>query len=240
LALSESQPTTAPVPANEIRLTAAEQKAQRLSSRLEELAGIANTASGGAQTRRSAPPRSNISVQLNDLSVNSDPFLEDFRVAPVAREAQETADGPDTIPRYRGKLVGGRTEPPSNPQPNKPLSRRALEAMREMMKRSTSPLGGLSLLKSERKETSDTQAPADDETPKPMQVLIRGKLFNFEKGMLTDREYKPEMQKWNVWTLERGSEEYKKVLGDEPRLKEFFDRAPILIVWRDRIYKVLK
>jgi hypothetical protein len=92
---------------------------------------------------------------------------------------------------------------------------------------------------SERKTKPDKREASDDETPKPMLVMIRGKVFDFEKGMLTDREYKPEMQKWNVWTLRRGSEEYKQVLADEPLLKEFFDQAPILIVWGDRIYKVV-
>jgi hypothetical protein len=235
LVLSESQPTVAPVPANEGRLTSAEQKAQRLSGQLEELAGVANTASGGAQTRRSAPPRSKILVQLNDLSGNSETVLEEFRGAPEARAAQETADSPDVFPRYRGRLV------PSKPQPTKtPLTQQALESMRKMIRRISPSVKSGFNSDSDRKDIPDTQGAPDDETPKPMQVMIRGKIFDFKRGMLIDREYKPEMQKWNVWTLERGSEEYKKVLGDEPLLKEFFDQAPILIVWRDRIYKVLK
>jgi hypothetical protein len=240
LVLSESQPTVAPVPANEGRLTAAEQKAQRLSGQLGEMVGVANTASGGAQTRRSAPPRSNISVQLNDLSVNSESIFEEFKEAPEARAAQETADGPNIIPRYQPDLIRSRSEPPSKSQPNKSLSQQAVESMRKMIRRISPSVKSGFDSDTDRKEIPDTQGAPDDETPKPMQVLIRGKIFNFEKGMLTDREYKPEMQKWNVWTLKRGSEEYKKVLGDEPRLKEFFDRAPILIVWGDRIYKVLK
>ena len=40
------------------------------------------------------------------------------------------------------------------------------------------------------------------------------------------------MQKWRLWTLKRGSEQYKQVLADEPQLKEFFDHGPILIVWK--------
>ena len=58
--------------------------------------------------------------------------------------------------------------------------------------------------------------------------------------MWIDREYDFEKQKWNVWTLPRDSEAYKKVLADEPLLKEFFDHGPILIVWKNRVYKVLK
>ena len=58
--------------------------------------------------------------------------------------------------------------------------------------------------------------------------------------MWVDREYDFEKQKWNLWTLRGGSEEYKQVLADEPLLKEFFDHGPILIVWKNRVYKVLK
>jgi hypothetical protein len=82
--------------------------------------------------------------------------------------------------------------------------------------------------------------PSEDESPKPMMIPIRDKVFRFEKGTLIDREYNSDMQKWRVWTLKRGSEAYKQVLASEPQLKEFFDRGPILIVWKNRIYKVLK
>jgi len=70
---------------------------------------------------------------------------------------------------------------------------------------------------------------------------MRGKVFVLDKGTWIDQEYKPEMQEWRVWPLTRDSEEYKRVLRDEPALKEFFDKGPILIVWKNRtIYKVLK
>jgi hypothetical protein len=92
--------------------------------------------------------------------------------------------------------------------------------------------------KSESERKADAEA-SENESPKPMLIPIRDKVFRFERGMLIDREYNPEMQKWRVWTLESGSEAYKQVLANEPLLKEFFDRGPILIVWKNRIYKVL-
>ena len=86
----------------------------------------------------------------------------------------------------------------------------------------------------------DTQESQDDESSRSMIWRVRGKVFRFERDTWVDQEYKPEMQKWRCFSLKRGSEEYKRALADEPLLKEFFDRAPILIVWKDEIYKVLK
>jgi hypothetical protein len=85
----------------------------------------------------------------------------------------------------------------------------------------------------------DDAEASENESPKPMLIPIRDKVFRFEKGTLIDQQYNPGMQKWRVWTLKRGSEAYKQVLANEPLLKEFFDRGPILIVWKNRIYKVL-
>jgi len=93
---------------------------------------------------------------------------------------------------------------------------------------------------SEQKETPDTQEASNEESSKLMIWRIRGKVFRFEKDTWVDQEYKPEMQEWRRWTLTRGSDQYKRVLADEPLLKIFFDHGPILIVWKNRIYKVLK
>ncbi|MGH9754693.1 MAG: hypothetical protein ACREA2_18095, partial [Blastocatellia bacterium] len=79
---------------------------------------------------------------------------------------------------------------------------------------------------------------SEDKSPRGVLNPINNKLFRFEKDMLIDVEYKPERDEWNVWTLERGSEFYKQVLAKEPQLKDFFDHGPILIVWKDRIYKL--
>lgn len=79
--------------------------------------------------------------------------------------------------------------------------------------------------------------PLDDESFKPMTVRIRDKVFRFEGNMWIDQAYKPEMQ-WRVSTLKRGSKQYEQVLSEEPLLKEFFDRGPIILLWKDKIYRV--
>lgn len=78
----------------------------------------------------------------------------------------------------------------------------------------------------------------DDESVKPLTVRIRNKVFRFEQGMWIDQVYKPEIMRWRVLKLTRGSKEYDQVLADDPRLKEFFDHGPILVVWGDKIYRV--
>jgi hypothetical protein len=79
--------------------------------------------------------------------------------------------------------------------------------------------------------------PLDDESFKPLIVRIRDKVFRFEKDMWIDQAYKPEMQ-WRVLKLTRGSKQYEQVLSNDPSLKEFFDHGPMIIVWKDKIYKV--
>ncbi len=81
----------------------------------------------------------------------------------------------------------------------------------------------------------------DEESFKSLTKPIRGKVFRFDRSrsMWIDKEYKPEMSRWRVRKLVRGSKEYEQVLADDPRLKEFFDNAPIIVVWTDRIYRVV-
>jgi Putative zinc-finger len=241
-ALIENQPPAAPVPANENRPTAAEQNAQRLSGRLEALSAVANAAPRGAETRQSLPPqtRGGAFGQINEFPKGGDLVL-DVGPAPKARAANETAGGPDiSHPRFRGDLPGIKPEPPSE-LASKPISQQALERLRKMLTRS--PLGKMGFNSdSERKETPDTQESREDESANTLVLpwRWRGKVFRRGKGMWIDQEYKPEMQEWRLFVLPRGSEQYKRVLRDEPLLKEFFDKAPILIVWKNRIYKVLK
>jgi hypothetical protein len=81
---------------------------------------------------------------------------------------------------------------------------------------------------------------SDESVDNPLTWRFRGKVFVNDKGMWIDQEYKPEMQQWRRWTLTPNSEQYKRVLADEPLLKEFFDHGPILIVWKNQIYKLMK
>jgi Putative zinc-finger len=199
----------------------------------------------GGEATQSPPPQPRALVQRSDLSWGGGSV--DFREGPKERAANGATQGPYIVPPpYRADFVGGSQETRLRPQPDRRSMLRVLPEIKiwslpDLMRRTLGPLSKSdSDTESERKAKSDKPEASDEGTPKPMLVMIRGKVFDFKKGMLIDREYKPEMQKWNVWTLKQGSEQYKRALAAEPLLKEFFDQAPILIVWGDRIYKVLK
>ena len=82
--------------------------------------------------------------------------------------------------------------------------------------------------------------PADDESPKQLKQRIRDKLFIYQRdiNMWFDQAYKEETMKFRVYPLRRGSKEYEDVLAKEPELREFFEHGPILVVWKNKIYKV--
>jgi hypothetical protein len=67
---------------------------------------------------------------------------------------------------------------------------------------------------------------------------LRGKTFRYVRGVWIDDQYDAEMSAWRLTWLKRGSEAYKRVLAEEPQLREFFDFGPIIVVWRDKIYRV--
>jgi hypothetical protein len=121
-----------------------------------------------------------------------------------------------------------------------------LDNLRDVMKRV--PFAGKFGFNSEPEQKENPGAPdakdaAGADLSKPaVTQRIGDKVFHFEKakGMWIDQEYKPEMEKWSRWTLRRDSKEYKEILDSDPSLKVFFDRGPILIVWKNGIYKVLK
>jgi hypothetical protein len=71
-----------------------------------------------------------------------------------------------------------------------------------------------------------------------LKTRIQGKAFRRDKGMWIDQSYNPATQRWRIRKLVRGSKEYEQALAADPRLKEFFDQGPILVVWKDTIYKV--
>lgn len=78
----------------------------------------------------------------------------------------------------------------------------------------------------------------DPDAPKLLTVRVRDKVLSYQGGIWVDSTYKPEMA-WRLTKLVRDSDEYKQVLAAEPQLKEYFDRGSIIIVWKDKIYKVV-
>jgi hypothetical protein len=214
---------------------------------------------GGVEQRQS--PLSQPRTRSFDLSRAGESVLDRISRDESKGRAEEIAKGPGiTPPRYQPVLVGGKSETFAEPQPSETSPSKLnlgylSEPFVEMMRRiSRSPrklsFNSESEGKTKPEAKPDKQEAADDDTIKPMQKMIRDKIFCFEKckgpdlekirGMWIDREYDFEKQKWNIFSLKSGSEEYKQVLAAEPLLKEFFDHRPILIVWKNRIYKVLK
>ena len=78
----------------------------------------------------------------------------------------------------------------------------------------------------------------EPDAPKVLSIRVRDKVFNFRTGMWIDQAYKPDMA-WRITKLTQDSDEYKKVLADEPQLKDFFERGAVIVVWKDKIYKVI-
>jgi hypothetical protein len=211
---------------------------------------------GGVEALQSLPTQPQTFIQMNELSRGGESVSGGFIRESRQSSTIETAQGPRDIPRYQPSLIGGGGRPESRLKPPERRQKWRVPEIKiwsipELAKRAIAPFSKSdSDTESERKARPDKQEASDDATPKPMQIMIRDKIFCFEKckgpdlekirGMWVDREYDFEKQKWNVWTLTRDSDAYKKVLADEPLLKEFFDHGPILIVWKNRIYKVLK
>jgi hypothetical protein len=209
---------------------------------------------GGVEQRQSPLPQPR--TRSFDLS-RGESVLERFSRYESKGRADEIAQGPDiTPPPYQPVLVGSKSEtraesPPSENSPSKLNLKSLSEPFLEMITRITRPPKKNSFnSESEGKAKPDKPEAPGDDTLEPMQKTIRDKIFCFEKckgpdlekirGMWIDREYDFEKQKMNIVSYKSGSEEYKQVLAAEPLLKEFFDHRPILIVWKNKVYKVLK
>ncbi|HZF41741.1 MAG TPA: zf-HC2 domain-containing protein [Blastocatellia bacterium] len=243
-----------------------------LSNLSGEAPVVAKPMPSGAETAQNPPPRLGAFEATENLAAVSRLALIDpredskeqaakdpvraLRITPLRKdnpmnfEQSEPDLSHETLALGRMPAVNPKPEP-RKPQPDESSSGFNLGSVTEAIRRRFHPSRKSSFnSESERKTKPDKREEPNDEAPNPMQVMIRDKIFCFEKckgpdlekirGMLIDREYDFEKQKWNIWTLKIGSEEYKRVLADEPMLKEFFDHGPILIVWKNRIYKVLK
>ena len=232
-----------PVPAPTFRpienpMTAPVEVSDKFSDKLMTLNSNLSSEAPPATRARDAEAEKN---GRNDSSKGGESVLGDFKVDSRQFVAKNPAPGggAQDLPPYQGKLVVNKPETPSKAPAKKTIPQQAIDGAREMIKGAFSPLRK-GFTESERKEIPDTQEAQDDESSKLLVKHVRGKVFRFQKDTWVDQEYKPEMQEWRLWTLKRGSEAYKRALAEEPLLKEFFDRAPILVVWKDEIFKVLK
>ncbi len=78
----------------------------------------------------------------------------------------------------------------------------------------------------------------DDETINPLTRKVRDKTFYFERGIWVDQSFKQNTMAWRITRISRGSREYERIIADEPLLKEFFDLGQVIVVWRERVYRV--
>lgn len=78
----------------------------------------------------------------------------------------------------------------------------------------------------------------EPDAPKVLAVRRRDKVFNYQGGFWVDSAYKPEMA-WRVTKLTLDSAEFDQVLSAEPLLKEYFAHGPAIVVWKDKIYKLV-
>ncbi len=78
----------------------------------------------------------------------------------------------------------------------------------------------------------------EPDAPKVLSIRRRDKVFNYQGGFWVDSGYKPEMA-WRVTKVAIDSEEFKQLLASEPSLKEYFAHGPAVVVWKDKIYKVV-
>jgi hypothetical protein len=148
-------------------------------------------------------------------------------------------------PRLSLGFVGGQISPVNSDsdqggdtQPNKSVWNSATESIIKAMGRV--PLVGRLSPNSEPERKTAAAAQETADAPSSMVIKINDKTFHREKGVLIDQEYKPEMEKWARGWLRPDSKEYKEILEKDPSLTVFFERGPILIVWKNGIYKILK
>jgi hypothetical protein len=161
-----------------------------------------------------------------------------FRPSPPRGLSRIKPEQPDPNVRNRGalSLLSERQATP-NPEPSaKPDDSKYTSLIKDVV----SAIAKRNPLKRSFNSEAEQKASEDDESANILVWRFQGKVFLFVKGTWIDQDYKPEMQEWRRFSLTRGSDEYKRVLASEPQLKEFFDKGPILIVWKNQIYKVLK
>lgn len=82
--------------------------------------------------------------------------------------------------------------------------------------------------------------PEDEEIPKQLVHRLRDKVFRYENGTWIDMDYKPEKMYWRITRIERGTREYEKLVADEPQIREFLNLDQLILVWRDKIYRIVK
>ncbi len=84
------------------------------------------------------------------------------------------------------------------------------------------------------------EEPEDEEIPRQLVHRMRDKVFRYENGTWIDMDYKPEKMYWRITRIERGTREYERLVADEPQIREFLNLDQLILVWRDKIYRIVK
>lgn len=161
----------------------------------------------------------------------------DFAPQEAAKEAATDA------PQPAASLVGLQVAPSPDDNPmrdakDKPSARKNEEGgmKQDLWKR-------VSAFAAHRKNDGESKISPiirNDEEIRPLTVRIHNRVFYRENGAWVDQEYKEETMKWRVTKLVYGSPEFERVLAAEPQLKPYFEKRQILVIWRDKIYKVVE
>lgn len=185
------------------------------------------------------PPSLPVTQSVNGVMVTSFSGGQTFN-APVARSASTEMTTPVPQPMMEPELRENVVAAQIGPLPSdNPMAKKSKES------RPTKTSSGMfdkafSFMPSRRTDTAAKQEEKEIEqdAPKLLTIRRRDKVFNYQSGFWVDSTYKPEMA-WRVTKVVLDSEEYKQLLAAEPMLKEYFAHGQAIVVWKDKIYKVV-
>ena len=177
-------------------------------------------------------------VQPGSTALISSTIDRSKMAAPVAMTvADSTAPAPPAaeIERSENVVVSQIGPSPSdNPMAKKPKEPKGDKASPSVFDKAFSFLPTRKSADARKLEEKEIEPDA----PKLLAIRRRDKVFNYQSGFWVDSAYKPEMA-WRVTKVVLGSEEYKQLLATEPLLKEYFASGQAIVIWKDKIYKVV-
>jgi hypothetical protein len=89
-----------------------------------------------------------------------------------------------------------------------------------------------------KEELRNAENLAKNSSPMSNMRLVAGKNFFLRDGVWNDSEYKADA-KLPVVTLKFASDEYFNLIGQEPKLAEYFALGQkVVVVWKGNVYRV--
>lgn len=98
-------------------------------------------------------------------------------------------------------------------------------------------MGFMPIGRSESSEKTDNESDPDQLVP--MTHKVRDKTFRYENGVWIDHAYKPDLMSWRIVRIQSGSREYERLISEDPQIREFLNLGQFIIVWDDKIYKIV-